>query len=58
MAYFSEFCLCTCESPKGVYIEQDAWGYWECCCACGKRIENSYTYNTEDYLLTILERDD
>jgi len=58
MAYTNEYSLCTCEKATGVYVEQDAWGYWECCCACGKRIEDSYTFFSDDYLRELLERDD
>ncbi len=58
MAYTNDSDICTCEKVKGVYVVADMWGYWECCCACKKRIENSYTYHSEDYMVELLNRDD
>ena len=44
----NNFCKCTHSSS--VFTEMDEWGYWDVCNDCHKPIEDTYGYNSEDYL--------
>ena len=36
--------FCHCKSSHAVTTEQTMFGFWAICCACGKRIEDSFEY--------------
>ena len=40
--------ICKCKESNGVNAVQDMWGYWLHCNVCGNRIEDSYTYHSDD----------
>lgn len=52
----NNFCKCTHSSS--VFTEMDEGGYWDVCNDCHKPIEDTYGYNSEDYLEEIMSRND
>ena len=50
--------FCKCAHSSSVFTEMDEWGYWDTCSNCHKPIEDTYRYNSEDYLEEIMSRDD
>ena len=49
---------CKCSSISSVTSEIEEWGYWDVCNDCHKPIEDTYGYNSEDYLEEIMSRND
>ena len=49
---------CKCPHPSSITSEIDEWGYWDVCNDCHKPIEDTYGYNSEDYLEEIMSRND
>ena len=50
--------FCKCIHSSSVFTEMDDWGYWDVCSDCHKPIEDTYRYNSEDYLEKIMNSDD
>ena len=49
---------CTCKRRSSITSEIEEWGYWDVCNDCHKPIEDTYGYNSEDYLEEIMSRND
>ena len=49
--------FCKCAHSLSVFTKMDALGYWYVCSDCNKPIEDTYRYNSEDYLEEIMRRD-
>ncbi len=50
--------FCKCEKSSSVLFANDEWGYWDVCSDCNKPIEDSYNYDSNDYLAEVCLRDD